>query len=305
MCHKECDRDNFSTSQWQKGAAAACRNCVESKTSLQRTTAKVCCKCGKHLARASFSKHQWEAKKGTGNCRACAAAKQQAWRETFNEKQRSKSSVASYWPDATTPGEAARFFFEAGPYELPSESGRAFQAAHAKLGTCALASDVLLKRHILRCRGNWATRAFQADHSDYTPEKKVDLLAQAHESLGHLGGREGIVAVLKDNGVQWRNIRLDAVFVLQRCQDLSPVLTLGKAFTQRFEGSHASTVCCTGVPRGELKRHYPACAPSPTTPWAGWRRPGLGPQDHPASGWQEMASPIVRGLHKLQGASVY
>lgn len=72
--------------------------------------------------------------------------------------------------------------------------------------------------HAVGGRKNWFLRELQTDDSGFTPEQKILQITRAHESLHHLGGREGVVSVLREANLKWRNMDLDVAFLVRRCE---------------------------------------------------------------------------------------
>ena len=67
--------------------------------------------------------------------------------------------------------------------------------------------------------------------SDWTTQEKLQHLDAAHVDLCHLRGRDGIVAVLKEElgGKVWANLEHDAAWFVMRCEECRLRSTRGKA----------------------------------------------------------------------------
>ena len=71
--------------------------------------------------------------------------------------------------------------------------------------------------HAVGKRANWWMKDIKADTSGISVQEKINKIVTAHESLQHLGGREGVIKVLREAEQTWNNMELDAAFVLRRC----------------------------------------------------------------------------------------
>ena len=71
--------------------------------------------------------------------------------------------------------------------------------------------------HAVGGRPNWWSKELEADKSGYSAEDKILKITRAHESMMHLGGREGAVKLLHEAKVKWKNMDLDCAFLLRRC----------------------------------------------------------------------------------------
>lgn len=71
--------------------------------------------------------------------------------------------------------------------------------------------------HAVGKRANWWMKDIKADTSGISVQEKINKIVTAHESLQHLGGREGVIKVLREAEQTWHNMELDAAFVLRRC----------------------------------------------------------------------------------------
>ena len=87
--------------------------------------------------------------------------------------------------------------------------------------------------HAVGGRPNWWSKELEADKSGYSAEDKILKITRAHESMMHLGGREGAVKLLHEAKVKWKNMDLDCAFLLRRCDHCLAKTTRGVNVPER------------------------------------------------------------------------
>jgi hypothetical protein len=106
------------------------------------------------------------------------------------------------WDDHTRDA-AMRWRMQADELCLPSEVQKSYQAMMA-----------------LRGRDKWWEKALSKGTSKVTAARKLDLLKTSHLQSMHLGGRDAIIAALKEalDGELWPHAEQDAAWVVLRCE---------------------------------------------------------------------------------------
>ena len=126
--------------------------------------------------------------------------------------ERSRRPGPSRWPEEATAADAKRWVLEAPALALPSEHVKSYQAMLAQQ-SCP----------------DWKTKCSKSDQSNLTNKRKLALLSAAHQDLSHMGGRDALVAALRDVDHCWVNLKLDAQWFVDRCEDWGWGLRFGQA----------------------------------------------------------------------------
>ena len=206
-CERDVSRAGFSDSQWLAGSTSKCKECVSEEGMKAAVRLRTCRTCGIEKCKDAFSKSQWSMAHKTGSqCQDCSQQKVKANEEGFRKKYGARSGnaagetaqVQKLIADKTA---AERWVMEASELALPSENLKSYQAMHC-----------------LRSTSNWCGRAMEPDDSGIPAKQKLSLLQAVHEELSHMGNRDGIVKALQEEGKSWRNVQLDAQFIVSRCE---------------------------------------------------------------------------------------
>ena len=206
-CERDVSRAGFSDSHWLEGSTSKCKECVSEEGMKAAVRLRTCRTCGIEKCKAAFSKSQWSMAHKTGSqCQDCSQQKVKANEEGFRKKYGARSGnaagetaqVQKLIADKTA---AERWVMEASELALPSENLKSYQAMHC-----------------LRSTSNWCGRAMEPDDSGIPAKQKLSLLQAVHEELSHMGNRDGIVKALQEEGKSWRNVQLDAQFIVSRCE---------------------------------------------------------------------------------------
>ena len=89
---------------------------------------------------------------------------------------------------------------EAAESALPSENLQSYHAMYA-----------------LKGKSEYLRYTPATDQSTIPTSEKINLLKVCHDELSHLGGFRGVVAALKEEGKDWKNMELDAQWLIIRC----------------------------------------------------------------------------------------
>lgn len=168
---------------------------------------RTCRNCGIEKCKDAFSKSQWSMSQKTGSqCQVCSQQKVQANEENFTKKYcavggNAAGENAEVQKLIADKADAERWVMEASELALPSENLKSYQAMHC-----------------LRSSPNWSGRAMEPDESGIPAKHKLSFLKAVHEELSHMGNRDGIVQALQEEGKSWKNLQLDAQFVVSRCE---------------------------------------------------------------------------------------
>ena len=207
---------------------------------------KTCSKCGAAKPQDAYSKTQWrEAKLTKIKCVECSQKAWTASHDAFTErcKQQTVTSSAVGVPlwQTHTVEEAKRYQVEAPLDALPSECLKSFQAMKALTGakqwweTSQRLSDsgystdaqpIDLQPEAFFFLGGGRT-FFVFITKAISQELKLELMAAAHRDASHMGGRDAILGALKAQAVHWNQLKLDASWLVAKCQQCAARKTSG------------------------------------------------------------------------------
>ena len=164
--------------------------------------------CAQEKAKDAFSTTQWQMPEKTGSqCISCSDRKVRERREAFAAANQTAPTSADAdsgstpaWPQDASKADCERYILGAPELALPSVCTKTCQAMYG-----------------LKGRKNWHTVAPKLDTSGISAQQKLGYLRAAHTDLSHFGGRDGIVSALKQSGIVWPLIPLDAQFLVDRC----------------------------------------------------------------------------------------
>ena len=118
-----------------------------------------------------------------------------------SRKEQTATDIAAHWPESATKADCERYILQTEDTALPSVCIKTAQAMHCLKGHRA-----------------WRTVVLKPDTSDLTPEDKVEYMKAAHaKDLSHVGGRDSLLSVLKNEKVSWNRMHLDCQFFVDRC----------------------------------------------------------------------------------------
>jgi len=140
-------------------------------------------------------------------CISCSDRKVRERREAFATANQTAPTSADAnsgstpaWPQDASKADCERYILGAPELALASVSTKTCQAMYG-----------------LKGRKNWHTAAPKLDTSGISAQQKLGYLRAARTDLSHFGGRDGIVSALKQSGIVWPLIPLDAQFLVDRC----------------------------------------------------------------------------------------
>lgn len=248
VCERVVDREGFSETQWKNGAAARCKECLKAALLHEPKKAKPCRTCKLEKVKAEFSTSQWQMPHATGSqCKACSSQRLQCSQDLFVAyKQRQPVLQDDQTPlpiadeeEVFDKAAAHRWLLNAPILALPSEAVKSFRAMHVVRGS--------------------GKEQQAPDKSGIPAEEKLKLLRACHEELSHMGGRDGLVKALKEEGKSWTNVALDAQWVVNRCEDCRKQTTRD---TRKPQPRHLPTPGCAGEVIGfDLKTVTPHNSP--------------------------------------------
>lgn len=101
-CGHRRDADDFSNSQWAKGADRSCRNCVDQAVAQkqQATLTRLCLGCGRSQTRDNFSRTQWK-EKATAETRCLTCVHEGVWsKEALRSSARTNDGAKAEFEQA-------------------------------------------------------------------------------------------------------------------------------------------------------------------------------------------------------------